>query len=251
MILITNDDGINAIGLRKLHEAMSEIDRSVVVAPETEQSAVGHAITLSKPLKIREVVEDGKLFGHAVNGTPADCVKMALTSILPELPQLVVSGINHGGNFGSCVIYSGTVSAAREATMMGVSAVAFSLDTWEEPDFTVSTKFAKRFIPQVLERGLPQGIALNVNIPAVPKSEISGAVFTHQSKTRVIEAFQKRVDPRNNAYYWMEGEIEWDYSQKGSDSSMLNKGYISITPIHHDLTHYKTLEELRDWKVRF
>tara|TARA_B100000686_G_C16789368_1_gene977546 strand:+ start:2619 stop:3377 length:759 start_codon:yes stop_codon:yes gene_type:complete len=251
MILITNDDGINAPGLRKLHEAVSEIDHTIVVAPETEQSAVGHAITLSQPLKIREVKENGKLFGYAVNGTPADCVKIALTTILSDSPILTVSGINHGSNLGSCVIYSGTVSAATEAAVMGIPAIAISLSTWEEADFTAAGSFAKRFIPQILSKGLPSGIALNINVPAIPEQEIRGVVWTRQSKTRVIETFDKRIDPRNNSYFWMAGEIEWDDSEDGTDSTAVNNGYVSITPIHHDLTHYKALNDLRNWKIEF
>lgn len=251
MILLTNDDGINAPGLRRLHAEMSQVADVVVVAPETEQSAVGHAITLANPLRVREVVEGGKRFGYAVSGTPADCVKIALTSLLQETPKMVISGINHGGNLGNCVIYSGTVSAATEAAIMGVPAIAVSLTTWGKPEFGPAACFIRRFAPQVMARGLPKGVSLNVNVPAVAESELKGAVFTRQSQSRVIETFEKRVDPRNNIYYWMAGEILWDEVREQTDSHMVNQNYISITPIHYDLTHQKTLEEMKNWNFEF
>ena len=220
-----------------------------MVAPETEQSAVGHAITLSMPLKVREVTKGKELFGYAVNGTPADCVKIALTTLLKKPIDLVISGINHGGNMGFCVVYSGTVSAATEAALMGCKAIAISLNTWDHPDFEPAASFARRFAPLVIEKGLPEGVSLNINVPAISESEIQGAVMTRQSKSKVVETFEKRIDPRNNAYYWMAGEIHWDEVNDQTDSEMVNRNYISITPIHSDLTHFKTLEELKNWKI--
>ena len=252
MILLTNDDGIEAPGLRKLHEAIAQIDKVVVVAPETEQSAMGHGITLSKPLKVRKVIEKGEFFGYGVSGTPADCIKIALTTLLSEKPRLVISGINHGGNLGTCVVYSGTVSAATEAAIMGFPAIAVSLNTLENPDFSAAASFIRFFAPKVIEKGLPERVSLNVNIPAVAESEILGIAFTRQSESRVIETFVKQTDPNDNTCYWMSGEMRWD-KEKGqtTDSEMVNRNYVSVTPIHPDLTHFETLREMKNWNIKF
>ena len=251
MILITNDDGFNARGIRALREEISQVAEVIMVAPETEQSAVGHAITLSSPLKVRKVVEAGEFLGYAVNGTPADCVKIAATVLLDKPPELVISGVNQGGNMGTCVIYSGTVSAATEAATMGIPAMAISLNSFESQDFSAATAFARKFFPIVIEKGLPEGVSLNINVPAVPISEIKGAVVTRQGKSRVIETFDKRTDPRNNTYYWMAGEMEMNEVEEGTDCELVAKNYISITPIHYDLTHFKSVEALKEWNIKF
>ncbi len=251
MIVLTNDDGFDAPGIRALHREISKIAEVIIIAPETEQSAMGHAITLSNPLKARKVVENGEFLGYAIKGTPADSVKLAITVLLDEPPELVISGINLGGNFGTCVIYSGTVSAATEATIMGVPAVAISLNTFVEPDFDPAADFIRKFTPLVLENGLPEGVALNINVPPVPADQIQGAVFTRQGKSRVIEEFEERKDPRNNTYYWLAGELRFDESEPGTDSEMLAENYIAITPIHYDLTNFTALESLKQWKLDF
>lgn len=251
MILLCNDDGFTAPGIRALRDEIAKLDEVMIVAPETEQSAMGHAITLTMPLKVRKVEENGAFIGYAVNGTPADCIKIAICSILDEPPKMVVSGINLGGNLGTCSIYSGTISAATEASIMGFPSMAISLNTFENPDFGPAAEFARKLVPMVLKKGLPQGVALNINVPAVPRDEIKGAVITRQGKSRVIETFDKRRDPRNNVYYWMAGEMRFDEVDPDSDCVTINQNYISITPIHHDLTHYPTLDSLREWKIEF
>ena len=251
MIVLSNDDGFNAEGLRVLREALSEISEVTVVAPETEQSAVGHAITLNNPLKVRQVIEKGESIGYAVNGTPADCVKIAVTVLLPEPPKLVVSGINLGGNLGTCAIYSGTVSAATEGAILGIPSMALSLDTFVEPDFSTAAEFAKSFVPVLLKKGLPEGESLNVNVPPVPRNEIRGAAVTRQGKSRVIETFDKRINPRNNTYYSMAGEMRFEEIEEGADCVMVRKNYISVTPIHNDLTHYESIETLKEWNIDF
>jgi len=251
MIILTNDDGINAPGIRAMWEEMSAVEDVLIVAPETEQSAVGHAITLSTPLKVREVKEQGKRIGYAVNGTPADCVKIAVTEILEQPPKLILSGVNQGGNLGICAIYSGTVSAATEAAILGLPAMAVSLDSWENQDFSAATEFVRRFYPMLLKKGLPEGVSLNVNVPAIPRDQIKGAVVTRQGKSRVIETFDKRVDPRNNAYYWLAGEMTFNEAEPGTDAEMVAENYISITPIHFDLTNFPALEKLKEWKIDF
>lgn len=251
MIILTNDDGINAPGIRAMWEEMSVLEDVLIIAPETEQSAVGHAITLSNPLKVREVKEGGKRIGYAVNGTPADCVKIAVTEILDEAPKLVLSGVNQGGNLGTCAIYSGTVSAATEAAILGLPAMAVSLDSWESQDFSAATEFVRYFYPTLIKNGLPEGVSLNVNVPAIPRDQIKGAVVTRQGKSRVIETFDKRVDPRNNAYYWLAGEMVFKEAEPGTDTEMVAENYISITPIHFDLTNFPALEKLKQWKIDF
>jgi 5'-nucleotidase len=249
MILLCNDDGFNADGLRALHRELSQEDDVIIVAPETEQSAMGHAITLTKPLKVRKVEEEGQFIGYAVNGTPADCVKLAIAVLLDEPPRLVVSGVNLGGNLGICALYSGTVSAATEAMIMGVPGIAVSLDTYENPDFTPAAKFARKLARKALAKGLPQGVVLNVNVPPVAENEIAGVAVTRQGKSRVVESFDQRVDPRNNTYYWMAGEMRFDEVEEGADCVMVAKNYISVTPLHFDLTHHPSIEVIKDWSI--
>jgi 5'-nucleotidase len=251
MILLCNDDGFHADGLRALHAELKKVAEVVIVAPESEQSAVGHAITLALPLKVREVSENGEFLGYAVNGTPADCIKIAVTVLLDEPPELVISGINLGGNMGTCVIYSGTVSGATEAATMGIPSIAISLDTFEDPDFSAAAEFASALAPLVLSKGLPEGVSLNVNVPAVSRERIEGVAITRQGKSRVVETFDKRVDPRNNVYYWMAGEMRLDEVNPGTDCEMVAKNHISITPIHYDLTRHDAIETLKDWKIGF
>lgn len=251
MIILTNDDGINAAGIRAMWEEMSVLEDVLIIAPETEQSAVGHAITLSSPLKVREVNEGGKRIGYAVNGTPADCVKIAVTELLDDPPELVLSGVNQGGNLGTCAIYSGTVSAATEAAILGLPGMAVSLDSWESKDFSAATEFVRSFYPTLIKNGLPEGVSLNVNVPAIPRDQIKGAVVTRQGKSRVIETFDKRVDPHNNAYYWLAGQMVFNEAEPGTDTEMVAEHYISITPIHFDLTNFPALEKLKQWKIDF
>ena len=249
MILLCNDDGFNAEGLRVLRKELLSLDDVMIVAPETEQSAMGHAITLTQPLKIRKVKEDGEFIGYAVNGAPADCVKLAITVLLEEPPKLVVSGINLGGNLGICALYSGTVSAATEAMIMGVPSIAVSLDTYENPDFKPAAKFTRKFIPQLLEKGLPEGVVLNINVPAVSASEFAGVAISRQGKARGLEEFDCRQDPHGRTYYWLAGEMLFEETEEGADCVMIAKKYISVAPIHFDLTHYASLDKLKDWKI--
>ncbi len=249
MIVITNDDGFNAGGIQALRKELAKEFEVLVVAPETEQSAMGHAITLNAPLKARKVEEDGKLIGYAVSGTPADCVKLAATELLDKPPELVVSGVNLGGNLGSCVIYSGTVSAATEAAIMGFPAIAVSLDTWENPDFSFAAEFARKMVSLVLKKGLAEGVCLNVNVPAVKRELIRGARIARQGKSRVIESFDRRTDPRNNTYYWLAGEMHFNEVHEGTDTETVANNYVSITPLHFDLTCFQFMEEIQGWDL--
>ncbi len=243
--LLTNDDGIYARGLSALHGELSQIAECVIVAPETEQSAVGHAITIARPLMVREANRNGSFWGHAVAGTPADCVKIGIRELAGGPVDLVVSGINLGANVGINLIYSGTVSAATEGAIMGVPSMAVSLDSHRRgSDYSFAAKFAVRMAQFILENPLPH-TPLNVNIPAIPERAVKGIVVVMQGKARLVESFEKRVDPRENIYYWLAGETQvTDAIRVEDDWTALKQGFITVTPIHFDLTRYDLLDEL-------
>ncbi len=245
--LLTNDDGIYAKGLSALYQELSKDADCLIVAPEVEQSAVGHAITLFRPLMVRRARKYGQFLGYAVTGTPADCVKIGIKELSDKPVDLVVSGINPGANVGINVLYSGTVSAATEGVIMGVPAMAISLEAHGDADFSFAARFARKMAAFMLNDYAMKKIAINVNIPNVPEEEIKGIVVTKQGRARLIENFEKRVDPRENIYYWLAGETKLsEYEEIDSDACALRKGMISITPIYYDLTRYDALKELRD-----
>lgn len=243
--LLTNDDGIYARGLLALYRELSRDAECLIVAPEVEQSAVGHAITISRPLMVRKARKNGDFLGYAVLGTPADCVKIGLAELSVGPVDLVVSGINRGANVGINVLYSGTVSAATEAAILGVPSLAISLDTHEEADYTAAARFAGKMAAFILENPIPN-VAFNVNVPAVPEGEIRGVVVAQQGRARLMERFDKRSDPRENTYYWLAGETELpSQEQDDTDAGALKRGMITVTPIHYDLTRHDLLEGLR------
>ncbi len=248
-ILLTNDDGIHAPGLWAMYQVLKQEHQVEVVAPESEQSAVGHAISLLNPLRVKKIMKNGIFFGWAVSGTPADCVKIAMAEVLPRRPDMVISGINLGSNVGINVLYSGTVSAATEAAIMGIKSIAVSLGTYREPDFGVAARFVGRLIPQVEQMELPEGVCININVPPLPENQIKGVLLTRQENGVLVEHYERRVDPRENIYYWLAGINTKRQLDPGTDFWAVENGYISITPIHHDLTHYACLEMLaeRDW----
>ena len=256
-ILVTNDDGINSPGIYALVLALREIGDVTVIAPLGEQSAVGHALTVSLPLRVTEFHKNGGFFGFAVSGTPADCVKLALRTLLEERglarPDIVVSGINHGRNTAVNIIYSGTVSAATEATVLDVPAIAVSLTSYHpDADFGPAAEFMKRFTPHVAQVGLPRGTLLNVNVPAVERHEIRGVSYTKQGASYWEDEFEKRVDPQERPYYWLKGRYILEDKDPGIDDIAIRENYISITPIHYDLTNHEYLEKLRrEWPDRF
>lgn len=245
--LLTNDDGIYAKGLSALYKELSKEADCLIVAPETEQSAVGHAITISRPLMVRRATKNSNFLGYAVCGTPADCVKIGITELSDKPVDMVVSGINRGGNAGINVLYSGTVSAATEGAILGFPALAVSLDTHKEADFTYAAKFARKMTRLVLSnRGKLRGSAINVNIPCIPREKIKGVVVVRQARSNIVETFEKRVDPRENIYYWFAGESQSARKEKDTDVGALASGFITITPIQHDLTRYELLDTLKD-----
>ncbi|MCD4670996.1 MAG: 5'/3'-nucleotidase SurE [Actinomycetia bacterium] len=251
-ILLTNDDGIDAEGIYSLYRALKEDGRFdiKVIAPDKENSAVGHAITVFRPISVREDYQEGEYFGCAVDGTPADCVKLAIGAILEDLPDLLISGINRGGNLGEGIIYSGTVSAATEGTVCGVSSIAVSVDDWINPDYEYASEFAVKIAARILKNGgLPKGTLLNINVPNIDKERIKGTRITVQGETGFRDNFVKRQDPRGRDYYWMDGESIEKNVSKDSDYMAVKSGYVSITPIHYDMTDYKSLDYFKAWDI--
>ena len=246
-ILISNDDGIYAPGIYALWEAMSEIGKTTVVAPNTEKSAVGHAITISDPIRIEEVKRSNGFKGYAVNGTPADSVKIAVKSIMKVKPDIIISGINAGANVGQSLLYSGTISAASEGTFLGIPSIAISLDALRDMDFSTSKVVAKKIVNKVLEHGMPNDTLLNVNIPKDVEGGIKGYQITHQGAIYFEDNFEKREDPRGRIYYWMTGDVKDTDIELESDGVAIKKGYVSITPLQLQMTNFDFIEKLNEW----
>lgn len=247
-VLLTNDDGIFAPGLFELYLEIREIAEVVVVAPDSERSAVGHAITITDPLRVTKFEKNGSFFGYAVSGTPADAVKLAHYAILDRKPDAVVSGINLGSNTGINVIYSGTVSAATEACILGIPSFAISLATYTRPLFKPAAKFARRLLPLILANRLPERTFLNVNVPNVPQEQLKGVLVTRQGRAIYNDDYDERKDPRKRTYYWLTGTKVDSETDLNVDDGAIAANYISITPIHYDLTNYAVLDTLKTWR---
>jgi len=253
-ILITNDDGIYSEGLTALVQEMSKIANITVVAPDRERSATAHAITMHKPLRAEKIhIPNSKVSGWKVNGTPSDCVKLALEALLEFTPDLVLSGINRGPNLGTDVIYSGTVSAAIEAALSGVPAVALSIinhnHNYENVSFDSAAQLAKKLCMQILEKVFPEDSLLNINIPSVEQDKIAGVAVTRLGTIRYKNSFDRRMDPRGKIYYWLAGEAI-DNTEIGSDVWAVKNNYISITPLLFDLTKYEVIETIKKWDLQ-
>jgi 5'-nucleotidase len=244
LILLTNDDGIHAEGLRRLRRAVEDLGEIVVSAPESQQSAVGHAITLNDPIRVREVRRHGEFYGYGVAGTPADSVKLAIHSLVPRPPSLVISGINDGANVGVNVLYSGTVSAATEAAILGYPAIACSLAEKKRPMFEWAVPWIRAVAKLVMRRSLPRGVALNVNVPSLAPEKIKGFKLTRQSLEKFTESYEPREDPRGNVYYWLSGEVAVNEEDATSDVTALRNGFVSVTPLYYDLTAHSSAPEL-------
>lgn len=245
MILATNDDGVRSEGLRRLVRSLERLGEVYVVAPDREQSAASHSLTLHRPLRVEEVAP--RFF--AVDGTPTDCVNLAICGILPRRPDLVVSGINCGANLGDDITYSGTVSAAIEATLLGVKAIAASLAASPPYDFAAAAEFVGELAAYVLRTGLPPGTLLNVNIPAGDRTQLREFRLTKMGKRRYDDAVVEKIDPRGRKYYWIGGEELAFESEPGTDFAAISEGAISITPVHLDLTNYAALEQLKGLRL--
>ncbi|MGI9860268.1 5'/3'-nucleotidase SurE [Moorella naiadis] len=248
LILITNDDGIYAPGLKALSKVLAQIGKVAVVAPEKERSAIGHGITMHKPLRATAVPWEGPVeMALAINGTPADCVKLALDTLLDEEPALVVSGINLGGNLGTDVLYSGTVSGAIEGCINGRPSLAVSLAGEGPLDFSFAAAFTGRLVTAIIDRSLPEGTLLNVNIPYLPEGDIQGIAITRLGRRRYLNTVTRRLDPRGRAYYWLAGEVADLDQEADTDIGALGRGLISLTPLQLDLTNYAFQKELASY----
>jgi 5'-nucleotidase len=262
-LLISNDDGISALGIRALANCLATAGHNVtVVCPDRERSATGHGLTLHQPIRA-EIVES--IFHPAVkawacDGTPSDCVKLALWALLDSPPDLVLSGINQGANVGTEILYSGTVSAAMEGIIEGIPSVAFSLASHVSKDFQPGANFAKLLVEQLATKPLPELMLLNVNIPPVPWTEIAGVAITRQGVRRYIDVFDKRVDPRGKTYYWLTGEVIEEVEPPAGlnlpqhiplDVHVIQRNVISITPLQYNLTYAQGLQHLPQWDFQF
>ncbi|HEY5513839.1 MAG TPA: 5'/3'-nucleotidase SurE [Geomonas sp.] len=246
-ILITNDDGVHAPGLAALLKRVSEVAEVVVVAPDREQSAVGHALTLHHPLRAAHISQNV----FSVDGTPTDCVNLGIHSLLSFRPDLVISGVNRGANVGDDVTYSGTVAAALEATLMGIPAIAVSLVTQGAGDnFDAAAACAARLALTVFEKGLPPDTFLNVNVPDLAAEHLKAPLITSQGKRSYEGTIVDKVDPRGRNYYWI-GTADLSFRDiPGTDFHAVSRGHVSITPLHIDLTNYASIEMLKGWQVR-
>ena len=258
-LLISNDDGIFSLGVRTLANTLAQVGHEVtVVCPDRERSATGHGLTLHQPIRA-ERVEDifhPTVVAWSCSGTPADCVKFALSAVMETRPDLVLSGINHGPNLGTDILYSGTVSAAMEGVLEGINSIAFSLASFTSHEFATAANFALKLIGQIVTQKPPQPILLSVNIPPVSESEIAGVLVTRQGLRRYIENFQKRFDPRGKSYYWLIGEIIEDIEQPDNpnlpphiltDVQAIRDRYITITPLQYNLTDAVIVKYLYQW----
>jgi len=247
LILVSNDDGIGAAGLQALAEALVDLGRVVVVAPDRERSAVGHALTLHRPLRLTEVRPDW----YSVDGTPTDCVHLGVHGILDRLPDLLVAGINHGPNLGDDLTYSGTVGVALEGALFGVPSLAVSLVARERFHFGPAAAVARELAAQVARRGLPEGTLLNVNVPNVEEREdLRSICITRQGRRRFGSGVERKIDPRGRSYYWIGGdELGYVAEDPGTDVEAVAHGRVSVTPVRTDLTDHGFLETLEGWQL--
>ena len=249
VILVTNDDGITAPGLRSLVESMKELGEVVVVAPDGPQSGMGHAITIGKPLRLDKIEVHGEFLGYQCSGTPVDCVKLAVNKVLHRKPDLCVSGINHGSNSSINVIYSGTMSAAMEGAIEGIPSIGFSLNAYNlDADFTASQHYAKLIARNILNTGLPSDTLLNVNLPDLPLKKIKGIKICRQALAKWEEEFDERIDPRDRKYYWLTGKFKNLDKGEDTDEWALKNGYVAVVPVHYDFTAHHAFQHLNKIK---
>jgi len=274
-LLISNDDGIFSLGIRTLANTLVHAGHQVtVVCPDRERSATGHGLTLHEPIRAEQIegIFHPSVTAWACSGTPSDCVKLALGALLDTAPDMVLSGINHGSNLGTDVLYSGTVSAAMEGVIEGLTSIAFSLTSFSSKDFQPAANFAQRLVAYLTANPLPQPMLLNVNVPAVPVEKIAGVAVTRQGLRRYIDQFEKRIDPRGKTYYWLAGELLEDVPQPDlelvvtsqtrlgeasgawlnqmmTDVQAIRQHYITITPLQYNLSCAQGLHHLREWTL--
>jgi len=251
-ILLTNDDGIDALGINTLRKTLSSLGKLTVVAPDRERSATGHGITIHKPLRVYKMDYDN-CTAYSVTGTPADCVKIALEELIDEPPDIIVSGINSGANLGTDVLYSGTVSAAIEGVIAGFPSIAISLVLKEKRNYDLAAQVACKVINEVIKKGLPEETILNINVPDIEDTENMGLEITRLGIRRYKDSIKKRVDPRGYEYYWIAGQITdiecTRNKQVCTDISAIAQNKVSITPIHLDLTNYRIIDDILTWSL--
>ncbi len=245
-ILVTNDDGVYSYGLKALAREMRKVGNVFIVAPVSEKSATSHSLTLHRPLRAKKI---GKNQTYAINGTPTDCVNLALNGLLKVRPQIVVSGINMGPNLADDITYSGTVAAAMEATLQGVPALAVSVAGRNKLYFKPAQKIASKLVRKIMKDPLPQNVLLNINVPNTRGEKIKGYKFTRQGKRQYGDSIIEKVDPRGEKYYWIGGDLLGDMPIENSDIQAVQQGYISITPIQLDLTAYNFLKKISRWHL--
>lgn len=244
-IALTNDDGIHASGLRAMYRALTEAGHTVtVIAPMSEQSAVGHAITVLSPLRVKEVRENG-FSGYGIYGTPTDCVKLGISELVSERPDMVVSGINAGANVGPDVLYSGTVAAATEAAHLGFPALAVSYDSFQATDLDDHARYALSVLKRIPWADLPPRRVMNLNLPHLPLAEYKGLRLCPQTSAVWHDWYDQRADPRGKAYWWLDGKIPPENVAPGTDKGLLSQGWATLTPLKFEFTDEPTLEKLR------
>lgn len=250
VILVSNDDGITAPGIEALVQVASELGKVVVVAPDSPQSGMGHAVTIGKPLRLDKVELFEGIESYQCSGTPADCVKVAVDQVLYRKPDMVVSGINHGSNASINVLYSGTMSAAMEGGIEGVPSVGFSLTDYSmKADFEASKTYARLICKNVLEKGLPDGVVLNVNIPKAKAEHIQGIKVCRQANAKWEENFTMQEDPNGRPFYWLTGKFQDHDHGDDTDLWALSNGYVSVVPVEFDLTAYHSMSTLNQWDL--
>jgi len=245
LILVSNDDGVFSEGLRILAKKLKRLGRVVVVAPDQERSAASHALTLHRPLRVKKISTDV----YAIDGTPTDCINLGINEILKQRPDIIISGINRGGNLGDDVHYSGTVSAALEGGIMGVPSIAMSVVARESFQFEFASEFALKLVKKILADGLPEGVILNVNVPNLPSSKIKGYAWTSQGKRNYGNIIVQKLDPRGQKYYWIGGEEIGYEDIPNTDCKAVAEGRVAITPLRADMTDKMVLSVLKKWKL--
>lgn len=250
LILITNDDGIDAKGINALAEAMQPLGKIVVIAPKEPQSGMSQAITVKHPLRVKKMITKG-YERYAVNGTPTDCVKLGFNQILNQKPDLLVSGINHGSNSSTSIMYSGTLGAALEGCLNGIPSIGFSLISFDaDADFSAAITYSRRIAAMVIQKGLPAHIGLNVNIPYIAEDKIKGIKVCRQTMGYWQEEFERRTDPSGKDYYWLTGQF-FNHEPDASDTDewALKENYVAVVPVRTDMTCYTTLEIIKNWDL--
>lgn len=252
LILVTNDDGIQAAGIALLCQTVEAFGDVIVVAPDSARSAQSHAITVSQPIRMRKLEESEHKLVYTCSGTPVDCVKLALSHLCERTPDLIVSGINHGSNTSVSVLYSGTMAAAVEGCFYGIPAIGFSLDDHRpEADFSAFPNLISTMVEKVLKDGLDKGVCLNVNVPAIPSSSIKGVKWCRQARGSWSEVFERREDPYNREYFWLTGDfVSLEPEAQDTDAWAIANGYVAVTTVQTDMTAYHSLQQYQDqWSI--